>query len=171
MQIGKRSKKLQTADEFSSQLGKHSGFQVEEAYKIIRTNLLFTLASAKNNVLLVSSAESGAGKSITCANMALSMAETGSNVLLVDADMRKPVQNRIFALPNQNGLSTILSGVVALDETKTTYKKTSLDIVTAGPTPPNPVELLSSTQMEMLLQKLSEQYDYIFIDTPPISVL
>lgn len=167
----KRRKKDASVKEISTQVGEKADFHVKEAYKIIRTNLMFTLASVQNNIILVSSAESAAGKSLTCANLAISMAQTGKKVVLIDADMRKSVQHRIFGLTNKDGLSTILSGTSALETVVTTYQKMTLDILTAGPTPPNPVELLSSQRMSDLLNKLQKQYDYVFVDTPPVSIL
>ncbi|QKN23683.1 CpsD/CapB family tyrosine-protein kinase [Caproicibacterium lactatifermentans] len=166
-----RNKKHTFENEVSNRLSSHTNFHAEEAYKIIRTNLLFTLASAKNNIILVSSPEAAAGKSITCANLAISMAQTGKNVVLIDADMRKPVQHRIFEFANTDGLSTILSKTADADKILHHYKDTSLDVISAGPIPPNPVELLSSKNMQDFLDSISGGYDYVFIDTPPINML
>lgn len=145
-------------------------FHVTEAYKLIRTNLLFTLSDADKKVVLVSSAEPDAGKSISCANLAISMAQTGARVLLIDADMRRAVQHRIFGIPKGKGISQLLGGFCGLEDA-IVHDKSSLDIITAGQQPPNPVELLASKSMNTILEKLSEQYDYIFIDTPPVNIL
>lgn len=166
-----RKNKKSNLSEASGRLGEHTDFSAKEAYKIIRTNLLFTLASASNNVLMVSSAESAAGKSLTCANLSISMAQTGKHVLLVDADLRKPVQHRIFELTNSDGLSTMLSGSADAEKAIIHYHETTLDVLTSGPIPPNPVELLSSQKMSDLLKDLSGKYDYVFVDVPPINIL
>ncbi len=147
-----------------------NAFQIQEAYKTIRTNLLFTLASSHS--VLFTSYEPNAGKSISIANVASSMAQTGARVLLIDADMRNSSQHRIFRAQNVNGLSKILSGISDSAEAAILKGVTlNLDLLPAGPIPPNPSELLGSDRMRSLLSTMSEQYDYIFIDAPPISAV
>ena len=144
---------------------------VMESYKILRTNLLFALATTKNKAVVISSSSPFEGKSSTCANLAIAMAQTGSKVILIDADLRKPTQHRILKCQNNTGLATILAGFNELDEVIVQNVKLNLDIITSGPTPPNPSELLGSEQMSKLIDTLNNRYDYIFIDTPPINIV
>ena len=155
----------------SGKSGANTNFKTTEAYKSIRTNLLFTLANAQNKIIVTSSPEPGTGKSTISYNLSRTMALSAERVLLIDADMRKPMQHKLYKVPNSNGLSKLLSGDV--DVAKNTHFKVapSLDLITAGPIPPNPSELLGSKRMAELLEALSDQYDYIFIDTPPVRVV
>ena len=149
---------------------KENAFKVQEAYKVIRTNLLFSLTDS--HIALFTSYEPNAGKSVSVANVAMTMAQTGKRVILIDADMRNASQNRIFKVPNPNGLSKVLSGICEYSDSvlqKNIYP--NLDLLTAGPIPPNPSELLGSKRMEQLLKTLEQQYDYVFIDTPPVGVV
>jgi len=146
-------------------------FQFSEAYKSVRTNLLFTLANTSNKVVVISSPEPDAGKSTTCAYLAQAMAQTGSRVLIIDSDMRKPTQHKLFRLNNNVGLSRLLGGFGDVSESIQRDVSPGLDLISAGPIPPNPSELLGSKQLQDLLDVLSEYYDFIFIDTPPIRVV
>ena len=148
-----------------------SAFRIVEAYKTIRVNLLYTLANAKSRAIVVSSAEPAAGKSTTCSNLAIVMAQTGAKVVLIDADMRKPVQHRNFHLSKTMGLSKILGGLNSLDECIKQGVLPNLDVIPAGSIPPNPSELLGSERMNKLLVELQKRYDYVFLDTPPIGVV
>ena len=150
---------------------KRTVFQVMEAYKMIRTNLLFALATTDNRVVVFSSAEPSAGKSTLSANLAIVMAQTGARVLLMDADMRKPSQHRNFKKTRSMGLSKVLGGLSTLDECIYPNVKPNVDLITSGPTPPNPSELLGSVRMKELLEELQTRYDYIFIDMPPLCVV
>lgn len=146
-------------------------FQIAEAYKNIRTALFFSLATAKSKAIVISSAEPNTGKSTTCSNLAIAMAQTGARVILLDADLRKSVQHKIFSVPNSSGLSELLSGFTSLNEIIHPNVAPKLDLITAGPAPPNPSELLGSENTDKLLKALEEHYDYIFIDTPPVNVV
>ncbi len=159
---------------FKSQGGQRpiaSTFQIVEAYKSIRTNLLFTLAPCDNKIVIISSAEPNAGKSTVSCNLAITRAQTGARVLLIDADMRKPSQHKTFRVKKANGLSRILSGQAELEECICHEVARGLDLIPSGSLPPNPSELLGSDTMSDLLDRLSIQYDYIFIDTPPLGVV
>ena len=157
--------------EKSGQSNRNVSFRVAEAYKMIRTNLLFTLANAKNRIVVFSSAEPSAGKSTLCANLAIVMAQTGAKVVLVDADMRKPAQHRNFRLSKTQGLSKILGGLATPEECIVQQVLPNLDLIPSGTIPPNPSELLGSDRMTALLDALQEQYDYVFVDTPPLGVV
>ncbi len=146
-------------------------FRVAEAYRMVRTNLLFTLANTDSKVVVVSSAEPSAGKSTLCSNLAIVMAQTGAKVLLIDADMRKPVLHRNFRVSKTMGLSKILGNLNTLEECVHHNVVEGLDLIPSGSIPPNPSELLGSDRMKKLLKTLEEQYDYIFIDTPPLGLV
>ena len=146
-------------------------FQVTEAYKTLRTNLLFALSQKETNILAVSSALAGEGKSTTAANTCISLSQTNVKVLLIDADLRKPVQHKIFKLTNQKGLSTLVGGINSLKEVLNENVIPNLDVITSGPIPPNPSEMLASDNMKTLLGELSKYYDYVVIDTPPINIV
>ncbi|MBR8833977.1 MAG: polysaccharide biosynthesis tyrosine autokinase [Stigonema ocellatum SAG 48.90 = DSM 106950] len=143
---------------------------VNAAFEMLQTNLGFTLSDKTLKVIVVSSAVMGEGKSYVAANLAVATAQMGRRVLLVDADMRRPRQQEIWQIPNLMGLSNILVGQIEL---QTTVKEAlvNLELLTAGQIPPNPTALLDSQRMSTLLQKAAEDYDYVIIDTPPISML
>ena len=147
-----------------------TSFQVAEAYKMIRTNLQFALSTTDKRVVVFSSAEPGAGKSTLSANLAIVMAQTGARVVLVDADMRKPTQHRNFRVTRTNGLSKILGGLSQVEDCICKGVKPNVDLIPSGPTPPNPSELLGSARMQKLLEQLQGEYDYVFIDMPPLCV-
>ena len=146
-------------------------FRITEAHRLIRTNLLYTLANTDNRVVLFSSAEPSAGKSTLCSNLALIMAQSGAKVLLIDADLRKPVQHRHFRLRKSEGLSKVLGGLSDLQTSIHKQVAPNLDVLLAGSIPPNPSELLGSDRMKALLQAVGQEYDYVFVDTPPVGVV
>ncbi len=146
-------------------------FQIVEAYKALRTNLLFTLATAERKTVIVSSAEPHAGKSTTAANLAIVMAQTNFKVLLIDADMRKPSLDRIFHVGRSEGLSKVVSTQTAFEDAVVRQVAPNLDLLPAGPIPPNPQELLCSDEMRKLLEEAEKQYHYIFIDAPPVNLV
>ena len=145
-------------------------FSVTEAYNMLRTNLNFTMSTQNNNAFVISSPLSGDGKSTTAANIAITLAQTKAKILLVDCDLRRPVQHKMFNVSNNIGLSSILTGK-SLDENihKGVYE--NLDILTSGPMPPNPSELLGSNNMNKFLENIKDIYDYIILDTSPINVV
>jgi capsular exopolysaccharide synthesis family protein len=151
--------------------GKDSPFIIREAYKTLRTNLLFSLSTRQNNVIVISSPMESEGKSTNCANLALSMAETHASVLLIDADLRRPTQSKIFGLKNRKGLADVLGGFCSLEQGIQHQVAPCLDVMFSGQLPPSPSELLGSVNMERLLELLKKQYDFIFIDTPPVNVV
>lgn len=141
---------------------------ISEQIRTLRTNILFTSADVKIKKMLVTSSEQGEGKSTISANLAASFAQAGYRTLLVDADLRKPTQHKIFEQMNVKGLSNLIAGQVLLEETINPNVLPGLDLLTSGPVPPNPAELLGSLAMEDLLIKLSEMYDLVLLDTPPV---
>lgn len=144
---------------------------VVEAYKKLRANLLFAMASKENKVIIVTSPEPNVGKSTVCGNLAVMMAQTGRKVLLIDADLRKPTLHRMFHVMKADGLTRYLINMASLEECIKPNVAPGLDLMPSGAIPPNPSELLGSARMAGLLEKVSEQYDYVFIDMPPVNVV
>ncbi len=168
----KLKKKVVTNDkERKTMLDVEVPFAVKEAYNTMRNNLIFSLSTGKDNVFVVSSALPGEGKSTSVANMCISIGETESKVLLVDADIRKPVQHKMFELDNKNGLSTVLAGMCEFDKVVHKNVHQNLDILTAGPIPPNPSQILASDNMVEFINNVKQKYDYVVIDTSPINLV
>ncbi|MCQ2416643.1 MAG: polysaccharide biosynthesis tyrosine autokinase [Oscillospiraceae bacterium] len=164
------SKKKKT-EELVTLLHENTPFNIVESYKSIRTNITFALSTSEKKALIVSSANPGEGKSTTAANIAITMADEGQKVLLIDADMRKPTQHIIFDVKNETGLSSVLSKMKTTEECIQKTALPTLSILTSGPIPPNPSELLSSPQTAALLEKASEEFSTIIIDSPPVNVV
>lgn len=139
-----------------------------EAYRELRTNLHFMLTADRMNTLLVTSSLSGEGKSSTAINLAQVLAQAGDRVLLVDADLRRPSLAAELGLERTVGLTTVLIGDVELDDVTQPLETAGLDVLTSGPIPPNPSELLGSEAMRSLLEAASEAYDYVVVDTAPL---
>ena len=154
---------------FVSLFDKYVPFTVIENYKAVRTSIMYSLSSYDKKVISVSSAEPFEGKSITAANIAITLAQGGNKVLLIDADLRNPVQHEIFHIGEKNGLANALSDVSWLDRC---IKKTfmdKLDIITAGDAVNNPSELVASENMDRIIELLEDRYAYIIIDTPAVN--
>ena len=166
-----KKRKNQDEDEHIKLTDKDVPFNIVESYKSIRTNVTFSLATAERKILEVSSPNPGEGKSTTAANIAIAQAQGGTKVLLIDADMRKSVLHKIFDLKNKNGLSSAISKMQKLDDCIRKNVMENLDVMTSGPLPPNPSELLASAQMAEILEELSAKYGIIVIDTPPVNVV
>ena len=139
-----------------------------EAIRALRTSVYFTLMEAKNNVLMVSGATSGVGKSFVSTNLAVVMAQSAKKVLLVDSDMRKGYVHEMLHQPIGSGLSDVLSGAVTFNEAIRTTEIEGLDFVSRGEVPVNPAELLMKANLETLLAEVSGRYDYVILDAPPI---
>jgi len=141
---------------------------VSEAYRSLRTNILFANIDKPVKTLVVSSSATKEGKSTTVANLAITMAQMGSRILIIDADLRRPTMHSLFKLERQIGLTNALLGTYTLDEVIKPTGVDNLDIITAGEIPPNPSELLSSNALRKALSILSARYDLILIDSPPV---
>ncbi|MDV2684417.1 CpsD/CapB family tyrosine-protein kinase [Alkalihalophilus lindianensis] len=141
---------------------------ISEQYRTIRTNIEFAAIDEPIRTIVVTSTSPGEGKSTTSANLAVVMAQNGNRVLFIDADMRKPTAHYTFGVLNTKGLTNVLTRQVSLEEAVSQTKIENLEILTCGPIPPNPAELLNSKGMELLLEKTKEQYEVIIIDTPPV---
>lgn len=141
-----------------------------EAYKSLRTNIQFCGRDVK--VIAFTSSEAHEGKTTVCVELARSFAEAGKKILLIDADMRKSViASRYAEETGIVGLSQLLSGQATADEAKYSAEAENFDIIFAGKFPPNPVELLGSSAFKELLESEKPNYDYIFIDTPPLGMV
>jgi capsular exopolysaccharide synthesis family protein len=143
-----------------------------EAYRQLRTSILLSTAGRAPKTLLITSSLPGEGKTTTAVNTAISLAQTSASVLIIDADMRRPRLRSIFDLPDREGLSSILSSDMSPERMLQTIVKdenSGLSVLTSGPIPPNPAELLGSDQMRKLMSFLSSKFTHIVIDSPPIS--
>lgn len=138
-----------------------------EQIKIIRTNIEF-VSMGQSKIYLVTSSIPGEGKSTLISNVAIAFAQQNKKVLLIDGDMRRPTQAKLFQRLNHTGLSTLLANQSVLEETVQTIDKYNIDLIPSGPVPPNPTDLLSSPNLEKLLEQCREMYDFIFIDSPPL---
>lgn len=146
-------------------------FAIVEAYNTARTNTMFAVSTGESKIIAVTSSNPSEGKSTTCANFAISFANAGFKVLLVECDLRKPTVGKNFAIKPKNGLSAILGGFCSVNDAINADVLPNLDIITAGDIPPNPSELLGSQAMRTFLSASSEIYDYVFLDTPPVNVV
>jgi capsular exopolysaccharide synthesis family protein len=138
-----------------------------EAYRSVRTALQFATGSGVPRSLLITSATPGEGKTTTAMTLALNFAQLGKRVLLIDADLRNPSLHRAFGLDNSNGLSNFLSGAINPQEAIQTVPDTTLQVMTSGPLPPDPAELLAGSKMLSLLTVAMAKYDQVVIDAPP----
>jgi capsular exopolysaccharide synthesis family protein len=144
--------------------------QMAEAYRSIRTNLNFMTEGKEKVKILVTSSMSGEGKTFTSINLAAIYAASGKKTVILGADLRKPKIYQDFGLTNAVGLSTYLINKGNLTEVVQQTKVPHLDLISSGPVPPNPAELIESNRMEELMQKLEKVYDVIIIDSPPLGV-
>jgi capsular exopolysaccharide synthesis family protein len=139
-----------------------------EAYRHLRTSLLLSSAGQPPKTILVTSSQPSEGKTTTAVNTAITLAQTGADVLIMDCDLRRPRVHANFGVSNARGLTNYLSGERNLDTLVQTYENLpNLKVLTSGPVPPNPAELLGSTEMRRLLTALSERFTHIVIDSPP----
>lgn len=140
---------------------------IAEAYRTLRTNIGFASVDKKYRSILISSTNPQDGKSTTAANLAVAMAQAGNRVILVDCDLRKPVLHKTFKKENSRGFTNYLTQKLPLTEVVQKVMD-NLDVITSGPVPPNPSEILSSQKARALWAELLNLYDYILIDSPPV---
>lgn len=141
---------------------------ISEQYRTLRTNVDFSSIDEQLQSILVTSSGPGEGKSMTAANLAIVYAQQGKQILLIDADLRKPTAHYTFRLDNLRGLSNILVNDLKLESAITKSDVENLDIITSGPIPPNPAELLGSGRMKTFIENIKETYDMMIFDTPPV---
>jgi len=139
-----------------------------EAFRALRTNVLFASADEGSRSVVVTSTGPGEGKSMVAANMAVGLAQSGQRVLLIDADMRKPKAHEILAVPQQPGLSNLLVGQAKASETVRKSGVPGLWVLPAGRVPPNPAELLGSARFKDFLASVKDHFDWVIMDSPPV---
>lgn len=168
---GKNSKKKRSGSEIrKGLLNNKTPFTVKESYKAARTSMSFAVNNGAVKTIVLSSCEPDAGKSTTCANLAITMSKTNAKVLIVDADLRKPIMHKYFRVDNSKGLSGVLAGHYPVSEC--IYEvANNLYVMPAGVIPPNPSELIASGNMDRLIKDISRVYDYVFFDAPPAGVV
>lgn len=168
-------KKSKNTEARKSQEGKllsdDTPFAITEAYNTARTNIMFAASTGKRKIIAVTSSNPSEGKSTNCSNIAMSFANAGYKVLLVECDLRKPTMAKNFSLKAKSGLADVLGGFCTINEALFNDVIHNLDIITAGNIPPNPSELLGSEVMKEFLEASAEAYDYVFLDTPPVNVV
>ena len=140
---------------------------IAEAYRTLRTNIQFSKTDGQLQTILFTSSGPGEGKSTTLANTAVALAQSGKQVIIMDCDLRKPVQHKIFHKKNCGITNILVEELCAVDLIQDTQVE-NLRILTSGPIPPNPSELLGSKKMQRLLDTLKEKADYLIIDAPPV---
>lgn len=169
---GKRKKSRRSGQNAEKAIyGKDLSFAAAEAYKLLRTNILFALPDEKKcRVIGVTSASSGEGKSTTALNLAYMLAEAGERVLLIEGDMRLPTVSKRLGIAPSPGLSNVLAGLNGVKEAlQESGLHKRLQIISSGDIPPNPSELLGSSPFRILLELLSGNFDFILIDLPPVT--
>lgn len=152
-------------------IGEDLSFAAAEAYKLLRTNILFALPDEKKcRVIGVTSANSGEGKSTTALNLSYMLAEAGEHVLLIEGDMRLPSISKRLKLRASPGLSNVLAGMCGIKETlQESGLHERFQVISAGDIPPNPSELLGAKSIDVLIEILSGDYDFILFDLPPVT--
>ncbi|GIO30143.1 tyrosine protein kinase [Paenibacillus albilobatus] len=141
---------------------------ISESYRNLRTNIQFLGWNHKIQILAVTSTQAAEGKTTTISNLAVAFAQEGKRVLLVDADLRRPSLQGIFNVSNKTGLSNILANQSICEEIIHHSGVDNLQLITSGPVPPNPTELLSSGKLKEIMESWRDDYDVILIDTPPV---
>lgn len=144
---------------------------ISESYRTLRTNIHFSSFDKKVKTIVVTSSGPGEGKSTTCANLAVVMAENGYKTVLIDCDQRSPKLHKLFNTSNEKGVSDFLVGNIQFSEAVQKTEISNLNIITSGTRPPNPSELVASEKMKKFIEDLKETYDYIIIDTPPVIIV
>lgn len=152
-------------------------FRIEEAYKSIRANIMFSVVKKGCKIIVVSSSLPNEGKTTTTVNLAASISQADQRVLLIDGDLRKPKIHQYFSISSAPGLTDYLSDVASARHKMDIFgiihptKYENLSVITSGTIPPNPAELLGSDFMRDFLNGISKDFDYIIIDTPPLNVV
>ena len=144
---------------------------VAEAYRTIRTAVFFGVPKDEAKTIVITSPAAGDGKSTLISNLAIAMAQAGQRTLVLDADFRRPMQHNIFEVDSQKGMSSVLAGVLSIEQAVQTGPVRGLDILPCGPEVPNPSELLNSSLFAKTLEDLTQRYDRVLIDSPPVGVV
>ena len=153
-------------------VGPNAPFQYVEAYKSLRTNLSFLSGSTDSKVILITSSVPEEGKSNVAINLSMTLAEGGKRVLLMDCDLRKGALSRYLNVKRSHpGISNVIAGQCNLAEAMASVGGAEFTLLPVGPIPPNPTEMLSTDKMASLVKAAREAFDYIIVDTPPVSVV
>ena len=139
-----------------------------ESLRSLRTTIHFSLLEAQNNIIVITGPSPGVGKSFVAVNLAIVMADAGKKILLIDADMRKGMINKLFGVNRENGLSEVILNACSVQDATREIPSANIDFIPTGTIPPNPSELLLHERFGQLLDGLTKQYDLIIIDSPPI---
>jgi capsular exopolysaccharide synthesis family protein len=158
-------------EDFDLFVERHPKSQVAESCRSIRTNLLFMSADKPAKSILITSPSPQEGKTTVTINLAIAMAQAGAKVLLVDTDMRRPRVHRVFKQRPGKGLSTMVLGESTPEESIFSSEVQNLDVLTCGPVPPNPAELVHTERFHKVLAQLSERYDHLIFDSPPVGAV
>jgi tyrosine-protein kinase Etk/Wzc len=159
------------ANDFPISIVKAPRSNISESFRSIRTNLQFILGSEGSKVILVSSLHPGEGKTFVTVNIAATLAKADKKVIILDFDLHKPRIHKVFGLSKMDGVSNYLVGQKDWKETLIHHEIKNLDFVLSGPIPPNASELVLSKKIDVLLEELKAEYDYILIDTPPLALI
>ncbi len=144
---------------------------VSEQFRTLRTNIQFTAVDEELQTILITSSGPSEGKSTTAANTAVVFAQQGKRTLFIDADLRRPSSHYAFAFMNTVGLTNVLTKQTTLEKAVQVVEPLGLDVLTSGPLPPNPAELLASRAMKELINQVKQEYDVIIIDSPPVTAV
>jgi capsular exopolysaccharide synthesis family protein len=146
--------------------------EVAESFRSLRTSILLSSAVKRPRTIMFTSPMPQEGKTTTCVNMAIVLAQRGGHTLLIDADLRRPGIHRAFGRPNAIGLSSVLAGLEPFEKVIQNYEPLpNLSIIPTGPIPPHPAELLGSDRMQELLTQLGRLYDHVILDSPPVNLV
>lgn len=166
-----KNKKKKVTVQSDILVGSRHSFLFTEAYKSLRTNVLFSLAKEGCRKIMITSPLAGEGKSTVSSQLAASFAEMGASVLLIDCDLRRGKSHRLFEIKRSPGLANVLAG---FSDVNTAVSKTQIEnlfVLPAGAVPPNPAELLASPRMQALVSEFEKSFDYIILDTSPVNVV
>lgn len=145
-------------------------FSVEEAYKSLRTNLVFSLPEDECKLIEITSSTPNEGKSVTAINLAIALAKNGAKVVLIDCDLRLPTIARKLKIKQKPGLTNLLFGLNSAQDT-IYHHSSGIDVIPAGDLPPNPSETLGSSRMTTTLEFMKNHYEYVILDAPPVGVV
>lgn len=163
----KKTKENYSAKGKSVILSDNTSWRVQEAYRSLRTNIIFSLADDKCRIIGITSAYSHDGKSVNSINIAISFAQINKRVLLIEGDLRLPAIADMLGILSTSGLSDVIVGEAPLKEALYVDKEHGIDVIPAGTKPPDATWILQSPKMDQLLKDLRQEYDYIIIDLPP----
>ncbi len=170
--MGKKNRSIISSRSEANHFGKELSFAASEAYKLLRTNLMFFTHEDAGCVVGVTSSVSGEGKSTTTINLAHALAESGRKVILLECDMRRPTVARRLKIQAVPGLSNFVVGLSSPREVlRACDLHENLHVIPAGDIPPNPSELLGSERMRLVIESLASEYDFVLLDLPPVTAV